>query len=104
MQNTYRKNTRIMPCFFHFSQCIWRKASKLGLRQKEVLLSTKELILNLKCLAFIDLDAIENRFSMIKEKFGSINKFEELLKYFEINWIKEKNFKQNLWNYSKGVK
>jgi len=109
-ENIANNNTKIMPCFFHFSQCLWRKANKLGLRSKEYLEITKLMILNLKSLAFNKTDEVADRFEKIYEEFQDSGKmFIDFLTYFRNNWIIGKNksgkarFAIKFWNYSAGV-
>ena len=52
------KDTKILPCFFHFSQALWRRANGMGLRQQKYIQETKSLILNLKALCFNKLDDV----------------------------------------------
>ena len=93
-----------MPCFFHFSQCLWRKANEYGLRSKHHLDNTKNLILNLKSLAFNDLEEIDKRFDLIESEYQKLGQeFQKLLEYFKKNWIKAKKYDKLMWNYSKGV-
>ena len=100
----YKGGTKIVPYFFHFAQCLWRKAGKLGLRRKDYLKSTKDMILNLKTLPFIDINDIEERFSLIYQHFHKEEKiFKDFLDYVDKNWIKSQKYKKELWNYSKGV-
>jgi hypothetical protein len=60
--------------------------------------------LNLKSLAFDDLEEVEKRYEIIEKEYRQCGpEFEKFLNYFEKNWIKGKKFKKILWNYSKGV-
>jgi len=94
-----------MPCFFHFSQCLWRKANEIGLRSKVHLDHAKEMILNLKSLAFNDLEEIDERFYLIEEEYQKLGpEYEKLLVYFKKNCIKGNKYEKTMWNYSKGVK
>ena len=103
MADIYKK-TEILPCFFHFCQALWRKASELGLRDRKFLLNAKDMILNLKVLAFTKLEEVEKRFENIKRHFSRLEgNFEEFLNYFEVNWIKGRVFKKKIWNYSLAV-
>lgn len=67
-------------------------------------MTTKDLILNLKVLAFTNIEEVDKRFEAIKshfKKFGS--EYEEFLAYFQINWISGKKHLRDLWNYSLAV-
>ena len=48
------EEVNLIPCFFHFVQCLWRKASKLGLRKKLNINRTRILMLNMKILPFLE--------------------------------------------------
>ncbi len=65
---------------------------------------TKDLILNLKVLAFTILEDIDKKFESIKNHFKKFGEsYEEMLSYFQINWISGKKFSPDLWNYSLAV-
>jgi hypothetical protein len=83
---------------------LWRKASKLGLRRKKNINTTKDLILNLKVLAFTNIEDVDKRFEAIKIHFNKLGgDYEEFLAYFQINWISGKKHMKDLWNYSLAV-
>ena len=85
-------------------QALWRRASKLGLRKKEYIKYAKEMILNLKALSFNKLEDVDKRFLNIQKYFLALGPpFTDFLQYFECNWIHEKKFPKELWNYYSGV-
>lgn len=62
------------------------------------------MILNLKALSFNKLEEVDRRFSNIQKYFLALGPpFTDFLQYFEINWIQEKKFQKELWNYYSGV-
>jgi hypothetical protein len=62
------------------------------------------MILNLKSLAFDELQNIDERFNIIEAEYQTLSpEFEKLLVYFKNNWIKERKYEKAMWNYSKGV-
>ncbi len=98
------KLPRIVPCFFHFAQCMWRKANKLGLRKKENAKNSKNMILNIKILPFLPLQEVDDHFYMIYEEYeGKGKAFKEFLDYLIRNWLKGNKYPKEIWNYSKGV-
>jgi len=70
----------VMPCFFHFTKALWENAAKRGLRKSPYRYQCKRLIAMLKCLAFIPLDCVMERFLWIKKCFASSPAFEPFLK------------------------
>lgn len=89
---------RIKPCFFHMVQALWRNASKRGLRQKKFIKKSKNMMTNLKLLAFINPVLIKETFELIEKQFGSENEsFKEFLTYFRNTWL-DSRFK-SIWNY-----
>lgn len=74
-------HSKLLGCFFHYSQAIWRKASKLSLRSEVYLGKTKILICFLKILIHLPI---------IKRK--------EIVDALEKNYVEDKNY-QKLINY-----
>jgi len=98
------EEAKIVPCFFHFCQCLWRKASSLGLRKKDLVKRTKLVILNLKALCFRKTEKVEYYFQKIQTVFTlGESAYKPLFRYFEKNWIKGKICSPNVWNYSKYI-
>ena len=95
----------IIPCFFHFVQCLWRKASSIGLRKKSNLHKTRVLMINMKILPFLEKDKAIDFYKLIKEEFSE-DKYEPFFDYFERTWlnIEDKNAKTKIdfqtWNYT----
>ena len=90
LREIYRES-KILPCFFHFAQALWKKASKIGLRKEGYLQKTKEMILNLKSLSFTKIENVEEKYNMIEDEFQKLGQpFKEFLTYFSNTWIKQK--------------
>ena len=88
---------KIVFCLFHFLQCLWRKINSLGLRKKEFIKKSKCLIFNIKLLAFIKVEDIEDSFNFIKNSdIFDDDKYTLFFNYFEKNWINKDTDK---WNY-----
>lgn len=93
------KPKKIIGCFFHLSQALWKKALSLGLKSNYVKLVTIIMITSLQCLCFMNKSELFQNFNMIKERFiGISSDYEEFLKYFENFWLNEE--KISLWNYT----
>ena len=76
----------IIPCFFHFVQCLWRKASNLGLRKKKNVHRTRILMFNLKLLPFLEENKAKQFYKLIKDDFTE-EKYEAYFEYFERTWL-----------------
>ena len=61
----------ICGCYYHFSECLRKKAQKLGILSKKNEKETQELIKNLKNLCFVNTNLEENLDSM-KEHYRSL--------------------------------
>ena len=77
----------------------------MGLREKKEVATTKEMIINLKALCFLQLNQVENFFKKIKTKFNARGRLfkKYLSEYFELTWLRGKPFCKELWNYSNGI-
>ena len=63
------------------------------------------MLLNIKILAFLPLEELDDHFLMIYNEFEAEGKlFKDFLDYFVKNWMKGKKYPKEMWNYSKGVK
>ena len=107
----------IQGCYFHFSQCIWRKIQSSGLQVKYQ--SDEEFsgkLRSLAALAFVPASLVEEAFDNLSEVFPDTAT--EILDYFEDNFIGRPNpkarqgqpkrraprFPIDLWNvYNKTV-
>lgn len=81
------KPKRIIGCFFHFSQCLWRRANELSLRKQDKKLMTMQLIMSCPFLCFVPKDKIWPLWSQIKENFSKFSFFDEFFSYFEKNCL-----------------
>ncbi len=62
------------------------------------------MILNIKILAFLPLEELDDHFQMIYNEFeGEGKAFKDFLDYFVRNWMKASKNSKEMWNYSKGV-
>ena len=97
------ENVTFIPCFFHFVQCLWRKASNLGLRKKLNIHRTRILMLNMKLLPFLEKNKAREFYKLIKEEFSE-EKYEAFYDYFENTWLNiddnnKTKFDYELWSY-----
>ena len=89
-------------CFFHYCQALWRRAALIGLKQQDIINVTKDMLLNLKLLSFLDPGQITDFYSKIKKEFEDFDeRINSFLEYFEKTWIKHSMFGVKYWNYSK---
>ena len=65
-------------CFFHFSQCIWKKFKENRLCGKGTYESNKELLFNLQVMCFINCEKIDEYYKQLK-KFYKQDKYTLLL-------------------------
>ena len=76
------------------------------MRDKEYINTSKELVLNLKALAFNKIVDVEKRYKNILKKYGGedqpVNK-KFLEPYFEPNWLNDKIIEVKDWNYSEYI-
>ena len=85
---------------------MWRQINISGLRDKEYINTSKELVLNLKALAFNKIVDVEKRYKNIKKKYGGEDQLEYkkfLESYFEPNWLNDKIIEVKDWNYSEYI-
>jgi len=90
---------KLLGCFFHYSQCLWKWAATKGLRAKDHLTETKKLILLMKIIPHLQLEKRKILFDEIKTKFPQ-HFFRDFLKYWEKNWLSyeidmENNIEEN---------
>lgn len=105
-------DAEIHGCFFHFSQCIWRKLQHLGLQTKYN--SDPVFALNMRklaALAFLPIESVVDSFKKLKQ-FLKVKprpkanteafKIKQLIDYFESTWIgkagQRPKFQIKLWN------
>lgn len=69
--------SKVIGCFFHFCQALWKKSNSLGLRNAINAKKTKELIFELKKLCFIKFSDIDEEFNAIYESFNTSLSFKE---------------------------
>lgn len=60
----------VIPCYFHFTKALWENAARRGLRKSAFRQQTKRLIAMIKCLAFIPLEKVMEKFLWIKKCFS----------------------------------
>ena len=89
----------IHGCFFHFSQCLWRKVQSLGLSdQYKNDAVIRSFIKKTTALAFIPLAFVRVAWSAIKADAPGIQEADDFISYFESTWL-DGNFPPRTWNY-----
>ena len=82
-QNSY-PNTEIKGCFFHLSQCVYRKAHELGM--KSAMESSQELatmILCLTALALVPVDSVEESFDILADAMPEHERMDKMMSHCE---------------------
>ena len=97
------ENVLIITCFFHLIQCWWGKANKLGMRKKNVIHKSRNLIFNLKLLPFMPLDKAREFYFSIKDYFDE-EIFSNFYSYFEQTWLNLEDkdpvkYEFKIWTY-----
>lgn len=95
----------IITCFFHLIQSWWRRANKLGMRKKNIIHKTRNLIFNLKLIPFMSIENAREYYLKIKDYFNE-DLFNNFYTYFEQTWLNlDENetvkFDFNIWSYYK---
>ncbi|KAL4499091.1 hypothetical protein ABPG72_016993 [Tetrahymena utriculariae] len=92
----------IFGCFFHLSQCLWRKCQKIGLRQRQYMKKTFLLITRLLLLSFQPLIKMKECFLAIQNMYKDEDQLLiQLLEYYDNYWLKEQNCKLEMINYER---
>jgi hypothetical protein len=95
---------KLLLCFFHFSQALWKRASALGMKEKSTLKDAKNIIINLQLISFIDLPFKLEHYDRVKAEFQERNEiFKEFFNYFELTWVKGQYFSLTDWNYYRAL-
>ena len=96
--SSFKKNfpdTTLYGCFFHFSQCLWRKIQLLGLKSWYRESNNSILIKMVQSLAFLPFDDVIKHFNAFLE-FLNVEAdeiLESFFIYFEATWLG--SFKRN---------
>ena len=81
-------SVELMGCFFHYCQCLWMHASKLGLRAPSRIQTTKKLLVLLKVLPHLEQKDREEIFAEIKIIYKPKEKpFQEFISYYQKYWL-----------------
>ena len=83
--------SKILGCYFHLLKSWWKKASKLGLRTKSKLATTKDMMMKLKILVHLPQQYREEYFKAV-QNFYDINSIEtKFLEYIQTYYISHSN-------------
>lgn len=99
----------IKGCYFHFTQCIRRKAIEKGLKkQYESVPETRLMIRSLMALAFVPVEDVVSLYKAVKSQFPKETAYEELALYFKRTFVKANGggdplFPPHLWNHFASV-
>ena len=83
----------IYACWFHYTQCIWRKTHKIGLVQNfREIPDLAQYIRQLMALPFLPSSIIRQTYALLKRPEFLLNesfKLNKLLKYFKKRWLNQ---------------
>ena len=92
-------------CFFHFTQCIWRKVQKFGLQADYKDPEVKRLVRSIGTLALTPLERLDEAWMEIDAQspgldHPSYEKTLRLKQYFIETWMEnDEEFPRSLWNH-----
>ena len=93
----FDKNIIHSRCFFHFSQMVKNKLSKVGIFKKKMNKLSIEIITNIELLCFINLENIKEFQNIIIKKLESYEKINGFINYLKKYILK---IDPNVYNYS----
>ena len=85
-------------CFFHWSECIWKKMQDLGLGGKGTYKRNITILFNMQILCFIPQDKIQKVFKKIKSKLDNSSETAKFFEYFN-KYCLGKRYPTKIWNY-----
>jgi hypothetical protein len=89
---------QIRGCFFHHSQCLFRKLVEHGLKSQFQSDSTFKLWFSkLVCLALIPVIKLEDGFEYIYDSRPEYTEIDKFLDYYVETWLD--GFERNIWNH-----
>ncbi|CAF0884612.1 unnamed protein product [Brachionus calyciflorus] len=94
-------NAVIKGCWFHFRQAIFKRVVKIGLKQFYAKTEYNEFINMFGALALVPIDRIQEGLDIIKQVKPNDAKCDQLLSYFENQWLK--NIQPKIWNHFDSV-
>ena len=86
-------------CHFHFAQCLWRKAQKLGLAEdyKEDA-DIRDFIQKSAAIAFVPVNFVRIAWMAVKQQMPDDARLKEFAEYFDKTWI-DGQFRLPMWNH-----
>lgn len=92
LQTVY-PNTRMVACWFHFTQAVKRKASKIDDFVKFLRSDAEASTLyhKMQCLPLLPAKEIQSAFIALKTAANAVDKskFRDFMKYYEAQWLKK---------------
>jgi hypothetical protein len=70
-------------CYFHWLQALWRYAGKIRMRTKEIVSKTREIIMALSLLCFLNRTNLKSCFEVIRSHYLTIFKEEAIKQFFD---------------------
>ena len=89
----------IHGCYFHFTQCLWRKVQSLGLVEEyKEDGSIRQFIQKSATIAFVPSNFVRVAWDGLKTEIPDDDKMKNYSDYFDQNWMNGQ-FKPCMWNY-----
>ena len=89
----------IHDCYFHFTQCLWRKVQSLGLVEEyKEDGSIRQFIQKSAAIAFVPSNFVRVAWDGLKTEIPDHDKMKNYSDYFDQNWMNGQ-FKPCMWNY-----
>ena len=86
-------------CYFHFTQCLWRKVQSLGLVEEyKEDGSIRQFIQKSAAIAFVPSNFVRVAWDGLKTEIPDDDKMKNYSDYFDQNWMNGQ-FKPHMWNY-----
>ena len=96
-KNLFKEDPIIISCFFHFSQCIYRKMKQYKMINTKLTKDSFEILRNIELICFINPKLLKKYDLFLKNKLIS-EKEKKLYTYVKNTWLKKDH---KLFNYYK---
>ena len=93
----------LIKCYFRWVKALYTNAKKLGYFENNKITRTKEMLSNVKFMAFLQPKLLKKFYSKIIDEYGSDH--ESFFKYFQNNWINIKRLGKYtpIFNYYENI-
>ena len=104
VSDNFGEDTDIMGCFFHFSQCIWRRTQNAGMVKNycDKKSQIRKFVTCVVALAHVPPNRLKEAYHILKNfKFTDIEEIkfkDEMTKYINQQWINNSSMPVARWN------